>query len=264
MSSLMSTPSTRPVEPTSAAISTANCPAPHPTSRIRSPGCTASASSSCFRRAIRSGLSSAERKSRPCSSLNLSRSVIGIRNHASDRVRRRRPYDSIAIGRCHTGRCHTNLYRCAWQESNLLPFGPEPNALSGELQARERFSLECGLRGSISSLHRPNRIRGRVPEHRALASSLNDEWQSLRTMGAISAAISLYTSDSSACTAELAAVAKPKSPAAFVAMFRDEGQADRAWQSGVLGFVPPAPGELPPGLNRGTATGLGLSSWTYP
>ena len=25
---------------------------------------------------------------------------------------------------------------CAWQESNLLPFGPEPNALSGELQAR--------------------------------------------------------------------------------------------------------------------------------
>jgi hypothetical protein len=46
-------------------------------------------------------------------------------------------------------------------------------------------------------------------------------------------------------------------------MFGDEGQADRAWQSGVLGFVPPAPGELPPGLNRGTATGLGLSAWTY-
>ena len=97
----------------------------------------------------------------------------------------------------------------------------------------------------------------------ALASSLNDEWQSLRTLGAVSAAISLYTSDDSACTAELAAVAKPKSAAGFVAMFRDEGQADRAWQSGVLGFIPPAPGELPPGLNRGTATGLGLSSWTY-
>jgi hypothetical protein len=97
----------------------------------------------------------------------------------------------------------------------------------------------------------------------ALASSLSDEWQSLRTLGAVSAAISLYTSDASACTAELASVAKPESAAAFVAMFRDEGQADRAWQSGVLGFVPPAPGELPPGLNRGTATGLGLSSWTY-
>jgi hypothetical protein len=27
-------------------------------------------------------------------------------------------------------------FKCAWQESNLLPFGPEPNALSGELQAR--------------------------------------------------------------------------------------------------------------------------------
>ena len=34
--------------------------------------------------------------------------------------------------------------KCAWQESNLLPFGPEPNALSGELQARDRFtSLEA-------------------------------------------------------------------------------------------------------------------------
>jgi hypothetical protein len=39
---------------------------------------------------------------------------------------------------------YTNLYKCAWQESNLLPFGPEPNALSGELQARDRFtSLEA-------------------------------------------------------------------------------------------------------------------------
>ncbi len=97
----------------------------------------------------------------------------------------------------------------------------------------------------------------------ALASRLNDEWQSLRTLGATSAAIALFTSDDSACSSELAAVSKAKSAAGFVAVFGDEGQADRAWQSGVLGFVPPAPGELPAGLNRGTTTGLGLSSWTY-
>jgi len=96
-----------------------------------------------------------------------------------------------------------------------------------------------------------------------LASRLNDQWQSLRTLGAVSAAISLYTADNAACSAELAAVSKAKSAAGFVAVFADEGQADRAWQSGVLGFVPPAPGELPPGLNRGSSTGLGLSSWTY-
>ena len=41
--------------------------------------------------------------------------------------------------------------KCAWQESNLLPFGPEPNALSGELQARGRFpslpaALNCAVR----------------------------------------------------------------------------------------------------------------------
>jgi len=97
----------------------------------------------------------------------------------------------------------------------------------------------------------------------ALASRLTDEWQSLRTLGATSSAIALFTSDDSACTAELAAVSKAKSAAGLVVVFGDEGQADRAWQSGVLGFVPPAPGELPPGLNRGTATGLGLSAWTY-
>ncbi len=96
-----------------------------------------------------------------------------------------------------------------------------------------------------------------------LASRLSDEWHSLRTTGALSASISLFASDNSACTAELAALTNIKSAASFVVMFGDEGQADRAWQSGVLGFVPPAPGELPPGVNRGTATGLGLSSWTY-
>ena len=31
----------------------------------------------------------------------------------------------------------------------------------------------------------------------------------------------------------------------------------------MFGFVPPAPGEILPGVVRGTDTGLGLSSWTY-
>jgi hypothetical protein len=96
-----------------------------------------------------------------------------------------------------------------------------------------------------------------------LASRLTDEWQSLRTLGASGASISLFTSDAAACSAELAAASNAKSAAGFVAVFADEGQADRAWQAGVLGFVPPAVGELPPGVNRGTATGLGVSAWTY-
>src|SRR5712692_8514314 len=76
MSSLMSIPSTRPAEPTRTATSAASCPAPQPTSRIRSPFCTARAPSSQFPRAIRSGRSSADRRRRPCSSLNRSRSVM--------------------------------------------------------------------------------------------------------------------------------------------------------------------------------------------
>ena len=116
----------------------------------------------------------------------------------------------------------------------------------------------CASSGPIETYI--NNLRASSP---ALASRLTDEWQSLRTLGAGSAAIALFTSDDSACTAELAAVSRAKSAAGLVVMFGDEGQADRAWQSGVLGFMPPSPGELPPGLNRGTATGLGLSAWTY-
>jgi hypothetical protein len=46
-------------------------------------------------------------------------------------------------------------------------------------------------------------------------------------------------------------------------VFADPGQAERAWSSAVLGFAPPAPDLLAPGLVRGAITGLGVSSWTY-
>jgi hypothetical protein len=97
----------------------------------------------------------------------------------------------------------------------------------------------------------------------ALATRLSDQWQQLRAKGAIDAAISLFAYDPSACAAELAATSKTKSVASFVAVFADEGQAERAWGSGILGFITPAPDQLAPGLLRGTGTGLGASSWTY-
>jgi len=46
-------------------------------------------------------------------------------------------------------------------------------------------------------------------------------------------------------------------------VFDDEGEAERVWQSGLFGFVPPATGEVAPGLIRGTSTGLGASSFVY-
>ena len=96
-----------------------------------------------------------------------------------------------------------------------------------------------------------------------LATRMTNQWQQLRAKGAVDAAITLFAADPSACTAELAATSKTKSIATFVALFGDQGQAERAWGSGVLGFVTPAPDQLAPGLLRGTSTGLGLSSWTY-
>jgi hypothetical protein len=96
-----------------------------------------------------------------------------------------------------------------------------------------------------------------------LAARVAIQWEQLRVAGATSGAISLFTSTAAACNAELAATSSAKSITAFVAEFTDAGQADRAWNAGVFGFVPPAPGELPAGVTSGTGTGLGLSSWTY-
>ena len=97
----------------------------------------------------------------------------------------------------------------------------------------------------------------------ALAASFSDQWKQLQAKGATSAAITLYTYDPTACTGELAASSTTKSLASFVAEFADEGQAERAWGAGVLGFVTPAPGQVAPGILRGSGTGLGVSSWTY-
>ena len=96
-----------------------------------------------------------------------------------------------------------------------------------------------------------------------LAARVGNQWEQLRIAGTTSGAISLFASTPAACNAELATTSSARSIAAFVAVFSDPGQADRAWEAGVFGFMPPAPGELPAGVTRGTGTGLGLSSWTY-
>jgi hypothetical protein len=96
-----------------------------------------------------------------------------------------------------------------------------------------------------------------------LGARVGAQWEQLRVAGATSGAISLFTSTPAACNAELATTSSAKSIVAFVAAFSDPGQADRAWEAGVFGFTPPAPGEVPAGVTQGTETGLGLSSWTY-
>ena len=96
-----------------------------------------------------------------------------------------------------------------------------------------------------------------------LAARETTQWQSLRQLGAKSGAISLFTSDPSACKAEYGATGNVKAIASFVAQFADEGEADRAWQAGVFGFVPPPLGQVSAGLTRGASTGLGASSFVY-
>ena len=97
----------------------------------------------------------------------------------------------------------------------------------------------------------------------SLAQSLAMAWDQLITERAQEGAVSTYASASAACTAELGVTSSLKAATSIVAIFDDSGQADRAWESGVFGFVPPKPGELAAGVTRGAATGLGTSSFTF-
>jgi hypothetical protein len=117
---------------------------------------------------------------------------------------------------------------------------------------------QCPGSGAINSYLA--QLNGSNP---ALGATVAAQWLALKSAGAQDAAIAIFAADPAACTSELGASDAIRSAASFVVSFADEGEADRAWQSGVLGFAPPAPGEAAPGLVRGTATGLGSSSFTY-
>jgi hypothetical protein len=90
-----------------------------------------------------------------------------------------------------------------------------------------------------------------------------DFWNQLLAQGAVAGAVSVYTADAAACSVELGATSRVKAITSVVVEFGDEGEADRAWQSGVFGFTPPPIGEVVSGITRGTTTGLGLSSFVY-
>ena len=96
-----------------------------------------------------------------------------------------------------------------------------------------------------------------------LAAQWSAQWAELRSRGARAGAISIYVDDPTACGDELGATTSTKAIASMVMQFVSVAQAERAWQAGVFGFTPPAPAQLQAGVVRGTATGLGPSSFTY-
>jgi hypothetical protein len=96
-----------------------------------------------------------------------------------------------------------------------------------------------------------------------LAGREAEQWLLLRSQGAQSGAISIFTSSASTCSAELGASGSAKTLTSFVARFADPAQANRAWAGGVFGFQPPPTGEIAPGVTLGASTGLGPSSFIY-
>lgn len=73
----------------------------------------------------------------------------------------------------------------------------------------------------------------------------------------------MFTANPAACNAELGATSNVKALVSFVARFDDSGQSHRAWEAGIFGFSPPPAGVIVTGVTRGSATGLGSSSFTY-
>ena len=137
---------------------------------------------------------------------------------------------------------------------------PHTDPLAAILQAADVPSglTPCAGNGPIDAYL--TTLAGTNP---SVAATDSTRWAGIRTGGASAGAISIFAADPSACNAELGALSNTKSAMSFVAVFADPGEADRAWVAGVFGFAPPAVGEVVPGITRGTATGLGLSSFTY-
>jgi hypothetical protein len=139
---------------------------------------------------------------------------------------------------------------------------PAPHAAAAAA-ALQSADVPAGLQPCPSSGPLAAYLTSLQTSNPTLAQRLSTQWQTLKKAGAQDAAITLFAVDPAACSAELAASGTVKSAASVVVRFADEGQADRAWETGILGFAPPAPGEIPPGVARGTSTGLGQSAWTY-
>jgi len=92
----------------------------------------------------------------------------------------------------------------------------------------------------------------------AVASRLSEQWSVMQTQGATEGAISTFTTNPTACRAEQGASTNVQAMSSFDARCADEGEADRAWKSGILGCSTERPSLLWPGLAREQSSGLGL------
>ncbi len=89
---------------------------------------------------------------------------------------------------------------------------------------------------------------------------LQAAWRTLQREGAQQAAVAVYASDRASCTARLGTGPGPNA-SSLVVRYRDDGAALGAYRQGMLGFPTPGQDEQVPGLQQGTATGLGQDSW---
>ena len=154
----------------------------------------------------------------------------------------------------------------ACQNQTHAVFSPAPSPsprmepAAAVLQASD---VPAGLSACLGSGPIDVYLAGLAQADPTLAAQEGAMWQQLRDLGADAGAMSIFTSSPSACDSDLGATESARTAASFVARFTDANEADRAWQQGVFGFIPPASGEVAPGVTRGTTTGLGFSSFVF-
>jgi hypothetical protein len=156
------------------------------------------------------------------------------------------------------------LISCQNESHPAFSPGPSPSPhISPAAAVLQSNEVPTGLTACVGS-NQPVDVYASVMNgfDTAIGLRWSGYWDELVAEGAESGSVSVYASDPASCSAELGA-GNASAIASVVIRFADDGAADRAWQAGVFGFIPPAPAQLQAGMTRGAATGLGLSSFTY-
>ncbi|MGH7762822.1 MAG: hypothetical protein ACREOM_00185 [Candidatus Dormibacteraceae bacterium] len=153
--------------------------------------------------------------------------------------------------------CQTDTQAVASPAPTPTPHAPPTTTM---LQSAD---VPAGLNACLGSGPIDVYLMQLASEDAPVEARVSAQWQQLRAGGAQAGAVSVFAASQLACIAELGTTGTIKAMTSIVAAFGDQGEADRAWESGFFDFAPPPTGQLVTGVTRGTATGLGLSSFTY-
>ncbi len=136
----------------------------------------------------------------------------------------------------------------------LTPTRPDPAQVGLQAHDVSAEFKRCSQSGTVESYLKA------LPAGSQWRSLLAAGWKQLQSEAADASAATVFTTTTEACTVE-PGTASARGAISIVARFPDDGAAQRAFETGILGFPTPAQDQLEPGLRQGVATQLGPHSW---